>query len=91
MAKLVWKEINKDSPRPWFEAEGFDGDLFTAMPSATPGKYRLGRSGSLLDLKFDSADEAKAKAQSIEDDRESSQEDPNNTFRGDFAGFAENH
>lgn len=91
MAKLVWRKVDNGSVRPWFEADGVDGDLFTAMPSAARGKYRLVRSGDALEDVFDTAAAAKAKAQSLDDDRESSAEDPNNTFGGDFAGFAENH
>lgn len=91
MSKLVWETVNNGASRPWFQAEGFDGDLFTAVPVIGTGKYRLVRSGDVLDHVFSTADDAKATAQALDDDRESSAEDPNNTFRGDFAGFAENH
>lgn len=91
MAKLVWTIVDNGAARPWFEADGSDGDLWTVFPSSAPGQYRLVRSGDVLDATFDSADAAKTTAAAIEYDRESSQEDPNNTFRGDFAGFAENH
>jgi len=66
---LVWRQVNTHEQQPWHEAEGYRGNVFTVMPSATPGMYRLGTDGSLIEEKFASLDDAKAKAQSIDDDR----------------------
>lgn len=81
MAKLVWKtEPNGD-----LVATGDNGIKYRIEDRGP--HYLLDYSSAAFTETFESPHDAKEWAE----DHASRDEDPNNTFRGDFAGFAENH
>lgn len=84
MARLVW-DLNVNG----YEARaiGADSGAEYQIEEGQNGDYLLFVDDVPLPFDFGSVAEAQTEAEAIE----ARDEDPNNTFRGDFAGFAENH
>jgi len=82
MSKLIWETEPNGSLRALGDNTGAEYLIEVGLD----GSFVLFIDGYAT-TDFETADEAKADAE----EHEARDEDPNNTFRGDFAGFAENH